>query len=195
MIEVEVKLKIENIESVKNKLVQLGFIEQDTVTETDTYFDSKNSDIRNNDRALRIRETVNHTNGSRFCQINFKDKKYDNKSMTRPEFETVVQDAEAITNILSGLGYYPVEPKVIKLRRELNLETHSVNACLDTVEGLGDYLELEICLENEASNNPSSILSKDDALNIINGILTRLGYSMEDTTTVSYLGALEKLAL
>ena len=97
MIEVEIKLKIKNIDTVKSDLVALGFTESDTLTETDTYFDNKNGDIRKSDNALRIRETINHTTKEQFCQINFKGKKYDNKSMTRPEFETFVKDTNAIT--------------------------------------------------------------------------------------------------
>ena len=38
MIEVEVKIPIENIEKIKQKLLETGFIYQKTVVETDTYF-------------------------------------------------------------------------------------------------------------------------------------------------------------
>lgn len=37
MIEVEVKIPIENIEKIKQKLLETGFIYQKTVVETDTY--------------------------------------------------------------------------------------------------------------------------------------------------------------
>lgn len=41
MIEVEVKIPIENIEKIKQKLLETGFIYQETVDETDTYFISR----------------------------------------------------------------------------------------------------------------------------------------------------------
>lgn len=183
MIEVEVKLKINDVQAIQSKLISLGFIECATITESDTYFDNKCGDIRGGDRALRIRETRNHQTSETYYQINFKDKKYDNTSMTRPEFETEVGDADAITHILGSLGYYPVEPRVIKLRREFKKD--NMNACIDTVENLGDYLELEIITEAPES--------KDQELSKIEHILLKLGYNMSDTTTTSYLTALQTL--
>lgn len=182
MIEVEIKLKIEDIDTVKTGLLHLGFKESDVLTETDTYFDNNNGDIRHSDKALRIRETINHTANSHYCQINFKGEKFDDKSMTRPEFETSVENANAIIGILNGLGFYAVTPKVIKLRREL--KASDVNACIDTVEGLGDFLELESVIEDNQN--------KDIAFSKLNQILNALGYSLEDTTTTSYLSALQK---
>lgn len=57
MIEVEVKIPIENIEKIKQKLLETGFIYQKTVVETDTYFISDHYDMRKKDKALRIRKT------------------------------------------------------------------------------------------------------------------------------------------
>lgn len=182
MIEVEIKLKISDPDDIKNKLLTLGFSEHEFLTETDTYFDNKNGDIRNSDKALRIRETINHTTNKHFCQVNFKGEKYDNKSMTRPEFETCVENADALLNIINGIGFYSVEPKVIKMRHVLINST--MKAYIDSVKGLGDFLELEIVTDNEES--------KDKELNRINSILVALGYSMTDTTTTSYLSALQK---
>ena len=183
MIEVEIKLKIEDKNIVKNKLLSLGFTESDILTETDTYFDNNTQDIRNNDSALRIRETVNHTKSTHYCQINFKGKKLDSKTMSRPEYETVVDDSISITGILNGLGFYSVEPKVIKKRIEL--KSSDMNACIDTVEGLGDFLELESVIEDSGS--------KDIELKKIEKILTELGYRIEDTMTVSYLSQLQNM--
>ena len=182
MIECEIKLKIDNPEAIKKKLVSMGFIEGEVLTETDTYFDNKNNDVRMSDCALRIRETVNHNDGSHFCQINFKGKKYDNKSVTRPEFETGIENAAAVTSILNGLGFFPVTPQVIKTRQLLS--SLDVNACIDTVDGLGHYLELESMAENEDE--------KESKLNKIIQILSDLGYSIDDTTTTSYLSKLQK---
>ena len=184
MVEVEIKLKIDSVDSVINKLKDLGFIEGDVFIESDTYFDNKNSDIRLSDKAVRIRETVNQTTYERYYQLNFKDKKYDNVSMTRPEYETRFDDANSMVMILKGLGYSPVDPKVIKLRRLL--KTSEINACIDTVEGLGDYLELESVVLSEDI--------KDEKLSKINSILSELGYSINDTTTTSYLSALQNIS-
>lgn len=184
MVEVEIKLKIDSVDTIKSKLLALGFAECGTLVETDTYFDNRNGDIRSSDNALRIRKTVNKETGSSFAQINFKEKKLDNKSMSRHEYESDVTDAEAISHILEGLGYRPVSPLVIKTRREL--KSSDINACIDTVEGLGDYLELETMTESEAD--------RESALAKLEDVLCKLGYSLSDTTTTSYLSALQNLS-
>ena len=181
MIECEVKLKIDNKKVVESKLLSLGFIESDSLTETDTYFDNCNGDIRLNDRALRVRETVDLSTKETYCQINFKDKKLDNKSMSRHEYETEVANGSEITKILECLGYSPVSPKVIKNRK--SLKSDLINACIDSVDGLGDYLELEAIVATE--------FEKEDALNKISAILEILGYSMADTIRTSYLSMLQ----
>lgn len=183
MIECEIKLKIKNPEEIKNKLLSLGFTESARLTETDTYFDNQNGDIRSNDNALRIRETINHTKNHTYCQINYKGKKLDNKTMSRPEYEVEVSSAEDMAKILSFLGYYPVSVQVKKNRT--TLRDVSLTACIDCVEGLGDFLELEAIVANEDQ--------KDYELNRINGILAKLGYSLADTTTTSYLSALQNM--
>ena len=70
MIEVEVKIPIENIEKIKKKLLETGFIYQKTVVETDTYFISDHYDMRKKDKALRIRKTENMDTGEVKAQLN-----------------------------------------------------------------------------------------------------------------------------
>lgn len=184
MVEVEIKLKIDSVDTIKSKLLALGFAECGTLVETDTYYDNRNGDIRLSDNALRIRKTVNKETGSSFAQINFKEKKLDNKSMSRHEYESDVTDADAMSHILEGLGYRPVSPLVIKTRSKL--KSSDINACIDTVEGLGDYLELETMTESEAD--------RESALAKLEDVLCKLGYSLSDTTTTSYLSALQNLS-
>ena len=55
-----VKIPIENIEKIKQKLLETGFIYQKTVVETDTCFSPcDHYDMRKKDKALRIRKTEN----------------------------------------------------------------------------------------------------------------------------------------
>lgn len=77
MIEVEVKIPIENIEKIKQKLLETGFIYQKTVVETDTYFTSDHYDMRKKDKALRIRKTENLDTGEVKAQLNCKGPKLD----------------------------------------------------------------------------------------------------------------------
>ena len=57
-----------------------------------------------------------------------------------------------------------------------------MTACVDRVEGLGEFLELEVVAETEEK--------REIYLEQMKEILNALGYSMEDTVRTSYLGLL-----
>ena len=183
MIEAEVKLKIDNIEEIRKKLVSMGFSESFHGKECDRYFDDEKGNIRGTDRALRIREVTDLQTGQVICQINFKDQKSDDKTMTRPEYETQVADFAEMSHILQALGYHVVEPQVVKERYQYSKE--DINACLDQVEGLGSFLELEIMVARDEE--------KEAALQRIEQTLDVLGCTLEHTTTISYLSQLQEL--
>ena len=198
MIEVECNLKIDSKDHIESMLKELGFKYVKTVYENDTYFDNEDGYVRNHDSALRIRVTKEPDINKTTTEVNFKGAKFDNRTMTRPEYETVVSDPAILEKILNSIGYFGVEPKVNKARvlYELSSNTYdsrlisnssessySVTACLDTVDGLGDYLELEILVDDECE--------KDTALERIDSLLNKIGYSIDDSTTTSYLSALQ----
>ena len=58
-----------------------------------------------------------------------------------------------------------------------------MTACVDQVTGLGDFLELEIIVEDETR--------REAALREIEILLGKLGYTMQDTTRTSYLSMIE----
>lgn len=180
MIEVEIKIRTD-LDSAGEKLTDNGFIKDRFIKESDIYYDNAAGDIRGNDTALRIRTVEYPDLGTSESYITFKGSRCDDVSMTRPEYESLIKDPGEIKMILKALGYGPVEPAVIK-ERTLYVKG-SVSACLDRVEELGDFLELEIMSENE---------SKDDALNRLWKMLGLLGYNREDTITVSYLTMLQE---
>ena len=182
MIEVEVKLPVEDLNEIKRKLVKIGFEESSFIEERDTYFDNQQGDIRANDEALRVRETKDHRTGKIRAQINFKGKRMDAGTMTREELETGVENGEISRKILQAIGYIPVAPEVIKER--IMLRRESVTACLDNVRGLGEFLELEILADSKKQ--------KDAALGQIENILNNLGYQISDTVRTSYLSMLQK---
>ena len=190
MVEVEVKLKIDSVDLIEKKLVEIGFKKEQTLQEIDYYYNGVDRDFRQSGEALRLRLTesldgsavVADRPGDPLIQMTYKGPKLDNVSMSRVEHQVNIDDFETMQSILSSLGYKPVMP-VMKLRRELFSE--EMAACVDTVDGLGDYLELEIIVDTESQ--------REDALNKISDVLSQLGYSIGDTTTVSYLSMLEKL--
>lgn len=181
MIEVEVKLPVFDRESTEQRLSSMGFIREKLVRETDIYFNNEIRDFRKTDEALRIRSCDNLQTGESKAVITYKGPKLDNISMTRKELETEVGDADICGDILASVGFYPVFP-VKKLRQYYYLET--MTACVDQVEGLGDFLELEVIVSEEKD--------REEALSQIESLLEGMGRNMEETTRVSYLSMLQK---
>lgn len=181
MIEVEVKLPVSEPDMVKAEILKMGFKEAAFIQERDTYFDNAGGDIRANDEALRVRETKDYLTGKIRAQMNFKGRKLDARTMTRQELETGVENGEVCRKILQAAGFIPAAPEVVKER--VMLQKDNVTACLDSVHGLGEFLELEILVPGEAE--------KDAALGQIEAILNRLGYQISDTVRTSYLSMLQ----
>lgn len=188
MIEVEVKLplrrqeKTEETGRIAEVLCSMGFRKAARFRQRDTYFDNAAREIRGGGKALRIRETEDLMKGIVTAELNFKGPRMDQVSMTRQELETEVGQAETGRRILAALGFSPVLPEVVKERTEYRRE--EITAALDRVEGLGDFLELEILADEETENG--KVLQKLEEL------LGELGYQMGDTVTRSYLSMLQQ---
>lgn len=193
MIEVEIKIKIDANETVEDKLLKQGFRKITQILEIDTYFDNEKQEIRGADKALRLRETkrieqadidfaaAKKDSQNTKVEINFKGPKLDQAFASRTEYETQVKDAESMRMILQALGYEKVEPQVVKKR--IMYVRENVTACLDHIENLGAFLELEILVDCESQ--------KEAALAEIRELIELLGYSMDDTTARSYLSQLQ----
>ena len=82
----------------------------------------------------------------------------------------------------SSIWIFLTVASVMKTRKYLKCGRFT--ACLDQVEGLGDFLELEVIAEQESERK--EILSKMEDL------LAILGYHMSDTVQTSYLSMLQK---
>ena len=188
MIEVEVKLPLrrqentEETDRITEVLCSMGFRKAARFCQRDTYFDNAAREIRGGGKALRIRETEDLIRGVVTAELNFKGPRMDQVSMTRQELETEVGQAETGRRILAALGFSPVLPEVVKERTEYRRE--EITAALDRVEGLGDFLELEILADEETENG--KVLQKLEEL------LGELGYQMGDTVTRSYLSMLQQ---
>ena len=159
MIEVEIKLPLFRRSVTERTLTEFGFKPGNLVKESDFYFTSDFHDFMKTDEALRIRT----------CD-NFK---------TRKELETRIDDAETTREILISLGYKRLYP-VTKLRQYYH--KGMMTACVDQVEGLGSFLELEILV--------NTLEEKESALQSIEALLLDMGSSLRETTRKSYLAML-----
>lgn len=195
MIEVEVKLPVDSAERIMADLLKQGFIYKDTICQEDRYYDTAGQMIRGNGQALRLRSvgdgSCDSVGACNSCCITFKGQKLDSVSMTRKELETPVGDMNVMHGILEELGFAVVPPVVRKVRKEFVLGAGAggaaagvfeMHGCVDQVDGLGAFLELEIMAEEG---------ERESALAAIEAVLEKLGYSIEDSTTNSYLSMLQ----
>lgn len=183
MIEIEIKLPFGN-ENIEQKLLDENFERGIRRRETDTYFCSKTHDFRTRDEALRIRRSENVGAGDatgRVVTVNFKGPKIDPVSMTREELEVEVSDAVVMEEIFRHLELVPVTP-VIKERQYYH--RGRMTACVDRVENLGKFLELEVLADEEER--------REDVLRDMWDVLGKLGHDASETVRTSYLSMLEK---
>ena len=178
MLEVELKaaLSPEQAATLPAAVRELHFMEQGTVQETDVYFNAPDRDFQKSDEALRLRTVVTLPEGTAQTLVTYKGAKLDKTSSTRRELETAVEDFETMRQFFCALGYKPVFP-VKKTRRSFTYGAKTV--CLDSVDGLGDFMELETVLPDGSD--------RETAVQELLVLLDTLGVSREALTRKSYL--------
>lgn len=151
MIEVEVKAKVKDFSSIKEKLDGMGAEKFKDEYQSDTYFNAPDRDFGVTDEALRIRE-IPENSGKRFI-LTYKGAKMDDLSKTRQEVEVDITDSERMALILTNLGFRKAAV-VTKDRAIYNLNEFIIT--LDTVHGAGTYVEIETAV-NEGEDTTDSL--------------------------------------
>ncbi|HEX4000154.1 MAG TPA: class IV adenylate cyclase [Pirellulales bacterium] len=141
-IEVEQKYRGAHGAELMNRLERLGAKFADEALQADQYFAHPCRDFAKTDEALRLRRI----DARNF--VTYKGPKLDQNTKTRRELEFPLESGERSAHdfceLLTALGFSLVR-EVRKRRRVamLNWKGHPVEAALDDVEGLGQFVELE----------------------------------------------------
>ncbi|KZX10619.1 class IV adenylate cyclase [Methanobrevibacter filiformis] len=178
MIEVEVKMKVNNFNSSKKELKKLNPQQEPTEYQEDIYFERDDIGFAKNDKALRIRKTTKKDESAVF--VTYKGPKLDKLSKTREEIELGVEDSDKLKTIFERLGFYE-NGKVSKEREIYKVEKYVVS--FDNIENLGTFIEIETTLEDNSDFKP-------EVDNILN-LFKKLGVEGSPITT-SYLELLEE---
>ncbi len=182
MLEIELKAALDGVDeaALVGRLAALGFSLSYECREEDTYYNGVDRDFRKTDEALRVRE--HEQDGRVDARLTYKGPKTDARSQTRAELETDVGSAETLRAILDALGYLRVLT-VKKTRRGCvgSGAYAGVNLCLDEVDGLGAFIELEYPSpddgpETERESRVSQLLSLLSLLGVPDRNLTRRSY-------------------
>ena len=169
MIEVEVKVRADH-SKVRNVLEKIGAVEIRVEKQSDSYFVAPHRNFAKTDEALRIRSLDGR------AVLTYKGPKLDRVSKTREELETPV-DENPTKKILQALGFS--EAGIVRKKREVFM-AGDITVCLDTVEGLGEFLEVEIVVEDEQKKVENSRKQLFE-------FLEQFGVKEEDSIRTSYL--------
>jgi adenylate cyclase class 2 len=173
MYEVELKLRVDH-EELRDALAELGAEPTGTVTQVDTYHDHPVRAFGETDEALRIRRETDAD--GEHAEVTYKGPLVDDDSKTREEIETGVDDGETMKAILESVGFEPAAT-VEKTRERYQHGEYTLT--LDSVSGLGEFLEIETKAEAIAP-------AREGAVRLIE----RLGLDPEAGIQRSYLGLL-----
>jgi len=187
MLEIEMKASLKDLkpEAVAETAEKIGFAPHYDCREEDVYYNGINRDFRKTDEALRVR--VHTQDGHSETCLTYKGPKQDPRSQTRTELETRAEDPATLKAILEQLGFQPVLT-VCKNRRGYRRD--GLHLCLDVVDGLGCFLELEIVAPDSTGDG-----QKNSLLDELYGVLDALGVPRENLTRKSYLELLMERAM
>lgn len=139
-VEVEVKARVDDLEDARQRLFKEGARQVTEIRQVDHYFDHPCRSFKETDEALRVREEAGD------IVLTYKGPKLDEETKTRHENELDIGSADAAVDLLESLGFTPA-PLVEKNREVYELD--DVTVCLDLVQNVGTFVELEQVTEPE----------------------------------------------
>ena len=147
MREIEIKAEVENLKAAEERLAALGAKLSEPIAQADRVFLQKGitlPQVTVNTPVLRIRK---QTPG----KILLTYKHIRGQELDKQEHEVEISDAEEMEKILQLSGFYE-SIRFTKRRRKCRLGEYEI--CLDEVEGLGNFIEIEkLFLDGESETD------------------------------------------
>ncbi|WEU40794.1 MAG: class IV adenylate cyclase [Candidatus Odinarchaeum yellowstonii] len=170
MIEVEVKVKLKDLNTFKKSLLKLGAEKLKEQFEEDIYFKHPSVDFKETDEALRLRRVSGTVN------LTYKGPRLTSESKTREELNVEVYDFNTCKLLFEKLRFQ-VLAEIFKKREVYALG--DVKVYVDMVKGLGEFAEFEIMVEDEKRVKAA----EEKVFNLVE----ELGFKRADSVTSSYL--------
>ncbi|MCK9581401.1 MAG: class IV adenylate cyclase [Methanoregula sp.] len=151
MLEVELKVKIPALDPVRKQLIEKNALSLGKVHEHDIYYNAPHRDFGVTDEAVRVRYTDDH------AVVTYKGPKIRKFGLkAREELNFAVECGQTFETMLDRLGFTRTL-EVNKWRENYKLGPATI--CLDIVDELGTFAEIEVIVENE-SDNPTEKIEK-----------------------------------
>ncbi|NVM37133.1 MAG: class IV adenylate cyclase [Candidatus Lokiarchaeota archaeon] len=189
MIEVEIKVRILDPETIGIKFKNHGGVYKLSLNHEDIYFNMPEGlrDFKETDEALRLRKSIefnkfDDTVGKRInYYLTYKGKKIDKSTKTREEIDVKIEDIENTRNLLRVLGFQEIF--TVKKERELyefKYKTYLIEALIDYIPILNQYfIEVECLLE--------SSVNLESSRDVLFEFLNLFGIKKEESIRKSYL--------
>ena len=175
MFEVELKYPVTSHEPIHQRLATLESKPLGVSDHSDEYFNQTLLDFAGKDIALRIR-----SRGDRHT-LTYKGPNLDARAKIREEIEIELdtENKDKFRGMLFGMGFHSVM-KVDKHRESIAVrwQDRDVEICLDTIEPIGTFVELELVVESKTQVAAAKAT--------LEALATELAITSEPTT-VSYL--------
>jgi len=159
MLEIENKYPVTDFPRLEKALAKLGAQPAVDRQDADHYFNAPDRDFAQTDEAFRIRRIGTHNH------VTYKGPKIDRETKTRKEIEVPFaggdEAAAKMIDLFTHLGYRPVA--VVRKRRrtlELEREGFDLEICLDEVEQVGTFAEIEIVAEEKRFEAAKAVIQK-----------------------------------
>ena len=143
MLEIELKVRVSDLASIREKLCDLHAVQTDRTHEHDVYYNAPHRDFGSTDEALRVRYSDDRIivtyKGAKIPGFDFK---------AREEVNVRIEDGHGFEIILDRLGFRKTAI-VDKMREYYRYEEASV--ALDEVKDLGFFVEIELTGDETSS--------------------------------------------
>ena len=139
-VEIEAKMAVENLDSVRARLTELNAKRLGEYLETNIFFDQEDRSLLAADKGLRLRVKHDMDSGEDSHILTFKGPRHPGPLKSREEIELMVEGRAEAVKLLECLGYCQM------LSFEKRRESFSLESCeveLDELPLLGTYVEVE----------------------------------------------------
>ncbi|HYO09723.1 MAG TPA: class IV adenylate cyclase [Tepidisphaeraceae bacterium] len=139
-VEIEIKLKVDDLAPIREKLKSLSAKRVGEVAETNIFFDTPDRALLASDRGLRLRRSRDLVTNRETLAVTFKGPRAEGPVKRREEIELTVDSASSAIDLLARLGFAR-NLGFEKQRETWTLERATIE--LDTLPGLGSFVEIE----------------------------------------------------
>ncbi|HTW93825.1 MAG TPA: class IV adenylate cyclase [Tepidisphaeraceae bacterium] len=165
-LEIEAKMKVDDLQTIRLRLEAAGAVLEGQVMETNTFFDTPDGKLRQEDKGLRLRANCDHADGEVTHVVTFKGPRQPGALKTRPETEFTVDDPHAAAELFESLGY----GKTLTFQKRR--QTWQYLGCkveLDELPHLGVFVEVE-------GPTPEKVMHARQALGLADQPIIKTGY-------------------